>query len=272
MQKKPTFAVKFLLFSLFFLGIGLTIFIILDAEVLHYWARPPGSQPVVKPEPAKESNGSKEIDQLRMSITLVESRNCDDPTKGSTGTGFVVMAEGNTRYIATNAHVVQNSANCDGLSIFDSSGDRHRAELAGISISKGLSNDLAVIKVENIDTDKLPPLELLNSENYKNGHDGEQIITVGYPVPGLASTYDKASVSGPGLISQFDDTKGYFIASSLSLNKGNSGGPVFLVKGYKVLGIAVAKVNKDVAENVAMVIPINRFKDFCKDKTGKALK
>jgi S1-C subfamily serine protease len=267
MQKKPTFAVKFLLFIMFFLGIALTIFVVLDAEIFHVWTKPPGyvkkkiADIEIKPE-------GPEIDRLRQSIVLIESRNCDDPTQGGTGTGFVVKVDGNTRYIATNAHVIRNSVDCEGLSVIDHTGDRHRAEMVGISQTEGLSNDLAVIKVENIEEGRLVPLELLNSEEYKTGHDGEQIITIGYPVVGLASTYDKASVSGPGLISQFDTTQGYFITSSLSINAGNSGGPVFIGKNYKVLGIVVAKAKPELAENVAMVIPIDRFKDFFKEKTG----
>jgi S1-C subfamily serine protease len=141
--------------------------------------------------------------------------------------------------------------------------------MMAISLTEGLHNDLAILKIENIDEGELPPLQLLNTS--ETGHDGAPIITIGYPVVGLASTYDKASVSSEGRIAQYDAGKNYFITSGLSINKGNSGGPVFILDGYKVLGIAVARARADVAENVAMVIPINRLKAFFKDKTGRNL-
>ncbi len=277
-QNKPTFRVKFLLFILFFMGIALTAFVIMDAEFFHILAKPPKS---ISPEKTgektqktvKKTGASQEvsstIDRLRQSILLIESRDCDNSTKGGTGTGFVVQADGGIRYIATNAHVIRNSVNCEGLSVFDYTGNRRQAKMVGIALSKDLHNDLAILKIENIDEGKLPPLELLNSSETE--HDGASIITIGYPVLGLASTYDKASVSSEGRIAQYDSSKNYFITSGLSINKGNSGGPVFILDSYKVLGIAVAKARAQVAENVAMVIPINRFKDFFKEKTGRNL-
>lgn len=273
MQKQPTLAVKFLLFTLFFLGFALTVFVVLNAEVFHIWTKPPGAADKVEESNEKEAETSEgpDIDRLRKSIVLIEGRDCSDPTRGSTGTGFVVQVQGTTRYIATNAHVIKSSVDCEGISIIDHTGDRHRAEMVGMSLAEGLQNDLAVLKVENIPDADLPPLELLNSDEYKSGHDGEQIITIGYPVVGLASSYDKASVAGPGLISAFDAAKGYFI-TSIGINRGNSGGPVFAVKEHKVLGLAVAKADPNVAENVAMVIPINNLKDFYTDKTGNTLK
>ena len=143
--------------------------------------------------------------------------------------------------------------------------------MVGISLVGGFHNDMTILKLDNIPENDLPPLALLDSSKYEAGHDGEKIVTIGYPVIGTASTQDKASVSSEGQISQYDTTKNCFIASGLSLNPGNSGGPVFLVENHKVLGIAVAKANIQVAENVGIFIPINRFKNFFKDKTGKEL-
>jgi len=188
-----------------------------------------------------------------------------------TGTGFVVQTDGGTRYVATNAHVVRGSSNCDAVTVVDHSGNRHKAQVAAISLAQGFQNDLAILKLDNIGNNKLPALELLNSDQYKADHDGEKVNTIGYPVPGLASSYDKASVSGEGSIAQFEQNKNYFITNGMGTNPGNSGGPVFLVSNHKVLGICVAKANVQVAENTGMFIPINGFKDFFKEKTGRVL-
>lgn len=284
-RAKPTFGVKFLLFILFFMGMAITAFVILDAEIFHKWATPPGGvhQEVEATVPSDGDNrpdtgqsGTQpgavgNMDRLRQSIVLVESRDCSNRGSGGTGTGFIVQVDGTARYIATNAHVVRRSANCDAVTVVDHSGKRHRAQITGISVARDFQNDMAILKLEHIDSNALPALQLLNSQQYKTGHDGEKVITIGYPVPGLASSYDKASVSGEGSIAQFDRNKNYFITNGMGTNPGNSGGPVFLTNKYRVLGICVAKANVQVAENTGMFIPINRFKDFFNEKTGRSL-
>ncbi|HLP62782.1 MAG TPA: trypsin-like peptidase domain-containing protein [Candidatus Deferrimicrobium sp.] len=270
----PTFGVKFLLFVLFFLGVLLMVFVVLDAEIFHVWIKSPQEKTAVGSPIEKTGQTqplSTGVDKTRESIVLIESRDCIDSTKGAIGTGFIVQKEGNRRYVATNAHVIRNSLDCDGCNIIDFTGKRHKAEMVGISLLDGYQNDVALLKVDNINDNTMPPLALLNSSQYKTGHDGDKVITIGYPVPGLASSYDKASVSSEGRISQFDQTNGYFIASGLSLNQGNSGGPIFIADTNNVLGIAVAKADVQVAENVAMFIPIDRFKEFFKEKTGRSL-
>jgi S1-C subfamily serine protease len=273
---KPTFGVKLLLFLLFFLGILITAWIILDAEVFRTFITPPKKSETVEninhtaPKSNDTPKSSSKVDQLRQSIVLVVSQDCDTRELGY-GTGFVVKAERNERYVATNAHVVRDGLKCNGIMIIDYKGRKHRTEMVGISMTNDFRNDMTVLKLENITDNDLPPLVCLNSSEYQSGHDGEKIVTIGYPVLGTASTPDKASISSEGQISQYDTTNNHFIASGLSLNPGNSGGPVFLVENYKVLGIAVAKADILVAENVGMFIPINRFKNFFREKTGKEL-
>lgn len=273
---KPTSGIKFLLFLIFLLGILITVFVIVDGEYTHWWIHPPREvtpEAVVsqRVEGKTSTPAPSTFDRLRQSIVLIESRDCTNPNTGGTGTGFVVQQDGLARYIATNAHVIRRSADCGNISVVDHTGKRHRAHMVGISLQNDLGNDLSVLRLDGIDTNALPPLELSSSPNYKTENDGKKIITIGYPVVGLASTYDKASISGEGRISQFDTSQNYYITSGLVTNPGNSGGPVFLVETNKVMGIVVAKANVQVAENVAMIIPIERFKEFFKEKTGRTL-
>lgn len=275
--KRPTFGVKFLLFILFFLGILLNVGVIVDAELFHILI-PPLKIPVTVEKNNQTSSTSdntpkpsSKVDRLRQSIVLVVRQDCDDENNLGYGTGFVVKAEGKVRYIATNAHVVRGGVRCSGILIIDFKGREHRTGMVGISQANYFRNDMAILKMENISDSDLPPLTLLSSSEYESGHDGEKIVTIGYPVLGTASTPGKASVSSEGQISQYDTGKNCFIASGLSLNPGNSGGPVFLVENHKVLGIAVARADIQEVENVGIFIPINRFKKFFKDETGKEI-
>lgn len=275
-QAKPSFGIKFLLFMFFLMGLLITAFVIVDGEYTHWWIHPPQSNThPTEPQPTQEVKSSpantSTFDRLRQSIVLVESRDCAYENSGGTGTGFVVQQDGQTRYLATNAHVIKRSADCDRITVVDHTGKRHHAQVAGISREEDIGNDLAVLKLDNIESNALPPLALLNSTQYKTDQDGKKVITIGYPVPGLASTYDKASISGEGRISQYENTKNYYITSGLATNPGNSGGPVFNVETNKVVGIVVAKARAQDAENVGMIIPIARFKEFFKEKTGRTL-
>ncbi len=280
-DKQPTFGVKFLLFLFFFLGIALTVLVIVDAEYTHVLAKPPSDRSSGNgaendtTEPVKKvivsGTLSQKVEQARKSVVLVISMDCTSKKPAGSGTGFVVKKDGETRYIATNEHVIRDSVNCNGFITLDYKGRKHKTQMVGISLNSGMQNDMAILKIENIKDDDLPALPLVNSSEFQSGHDGKIVVTVGYPVVGTASTINKASVSSDGTISQFDTSKNCFIAAGLSLNPGNSGGPVFLKETFQVLGIAVAKAKLDVAENIGMFIPINRFKNLFREKTGMEL-
>ena len=103
----------------------------------------------------------------------------------------------------------------------------------------------------------------------------EVTMTIGFPA--FASTPGKASTSSTGNISNFDTTKNLFITSGMNLNSGNSGGPVFLCKKYKVVGVAVAvavlrgQITPDTApiEGISYFIPINKSKNFAFEKLNR---
>jgi S1-C subfamily serine protease len=257
---QSTTGIKSLLFLFFSIGILVNLFIIIDGGFTNQVLRPRGTGGSTEDQPL--------VDQLRKSIVLIITEDCAQRNNRYNGTGFVINESGQSRYIATNAHVVNPGATCDGVTVCDYRGKTHQAFVEGVSVSGDLSGDLAILKIDMIEDNELPPLELLDSKTYETGHDGEKIVTIGYPVLGTASTVEKASISSEGQIYQFDQNKKCFITSGLSLNPGNSGGPIFLADSQSVLGLAVAKTDVQVAENIGIVIPINQLKDFFKAKTG----
>jgi S1-C subfamily serine protease len=58
----------------------------------------------------------------------------------------------------------------------------------------------------------------------------------------------------------------------MTLNPGNSGGPIFLRSSWKVLGIARAKLSASVGEGIGFVAPMRTFESFFRQNTGEELR
>jgi S1-C subfamily serine protease len=156
---------------------------------------------------------------------------------GSTGTGFLVSADG---LVATSNHVIE-----DGHSIqFSFKGQRYDAR----KVAQDEANDLAILKVEG----EFPFLEIRGSEDASIG---EEIFTVGFPNPAVQGFEPKMTT---GVISSLsgiqDDPTCYQI--SVPVQPGNSGGPLLTQQG-DVIGIIKAKLNPRVGLATANALPEN---------------
>ena len=136
----------------------------------------------------------------------------------SLGSGFVISNDG---YIVTNNHVVENASDiqvtfADGL------------KLEGELIAYDTETDLALLKVETIE--HLSYLEFGDSDTAKVGN---WVMAIGNPL-GFGGTVTAGIVSARGrmLGGTYDD----FIQTDASINRGNSGGPLFDLDG-KVIGV-----------------------------------
>jgi serine protease Do len=139
------------------------------------------------------------------------------PTHGL-GSGFIVRADG---IILTNAHVV-----ADATDVIVKLTDKREFKAKVIGIDK--MSDVAVIK---IDANNLPVVKLDRADDVKVG---EWVLAIGSPY-GFDNTVTSGIVSAkartlPG------DTYTPFIQTDVAVNPGNSGGPLFNMKG-EVIGI-----------------------------------
>ena len=138
------------------------------------------------------------------------------------GSGFLVSPEG---YVVTNQHVVNNASEIV-VTLHD--GKKLPAELVGIDEK----TDLAVVKVHS---DKaLPYASFGDSEATRVG---DWVVAIGNPF-GLGGSATAGIVSARGRDIQagpFDD----FFQIDAPINQGNSGGPLFNLKG-QVIGINTA--------------------------------
>lgn len=162
------------------------------------------------------------------------------------GSGFVIDAAG---HIVTNHHVI---ANATRINVIFSDGRRMSAKIVG----KDRRADLAVLKV----TSKTP-LKHLRWGDSDKVRVGQDVIAIGNPF-GLSSTVTKGIISArsrflPNMgrisASGFVD----FLQTDAAINKGNSGGPLFNLKG-EVIGINTAIYSR-VGTNVgiAFAVPSN---------------
>ena len=140
----------------------------------------------------------------------------------SLGSGFVIDPKG---YIVTNNHVIQDA---DEITVAFHDKTRLKAKVVG----RDAKTDLAVLKVEP--DHKLIYVSFGNSDAARVG---DWIVAIGNPF-GLGGTVTAGILSARGRninAGPYDD----FLQTDASINRGNSGGPMFNLDG-KVIGINTA--------------------------------
>ncbi|MEK6639956.1 MAG: trypsin-like peptidase domain-containing protein [Nitrospirota bacterium] len=152
---------------------------------------------------------------LRGGVVKIMSTNRDG--MHSTGTGFVVKAEGSSVYIVTAAHVVANDPN-PRVEFFT----RRNTPVTAEMLKKDLRYDLALLKAES----PQPPM-VLGLEASAMPKVGDEVTTIGSPRTGGAWLLGHADLAGR------DGAD--LILSGGAIDEGSSGGPV--IKDGKVIGV-----------------------------------
>lgn len=163
----------------------------------------------------------KKVDELKG--TLKYKQNIQkNPSPDYRATGFLIDGKG---YIVTNAHVVNRLKT---IYVENNKGETFSAQ----SIYTDNSTDLAILKIN--DNEYKTVYNLPYSINKNNSNLGEQIFTLGFPRNEI--------VYGEGYVSAKSGNEGDSTAYqvSVSVNPGNSGGPV-LNKNGQVIGIITSK-------------------------------
>ena len=140
------------------------------------------------------------------------------PVRHGQGSGFVISADG---LILTNAHVVGEDSE-----ITVKLTDRREFSADVVGIDK--ISDIAVLR---IDAQDLPAVKIGDPDELKVG---EWVIAIGSPF-GFENTVTSGIVSGKSR-SLPDGRYVPFIQTDVAVNPGNSGGPLFNMKG-EVVGI-----------------------------------
>ncbi|MBW3095881.1 DegQ family serine endoprotease [Pseudohoeflea sp. DP4N28-3] len=143
----------------------------------------------------------------------------------SLGSGFVIDPDG---YIVTNNHVIEDA---DDIEINFADGSKLKAELVGADGK----TDLALLKV-----DPPQPLTAVPFGDSESMRIGDWVMAIGNPF-GLGGSVSVGIISARGRDIQagpYDN----FIQTDAAINRGNSGGPLFNMKG-EVIGINTAIIS-----------------------------
>ena len=140
------------------------------------------------------------------------------PESRSLGSGFIISADG---YVITNAHVIEGA---DEINVKLTDKREFKAKVLGVD----RQTDVAVIKIDATD---LPTVVMGNSADTKVG---EWVLAIGSPF-GFENSVTAGIVSAKARALP-DESLVPFIQTDVAVNPGNSGGPLFNMKG-EVIGI-----------------------------------
>lgn len=142
----------------------------------------------------------------------------------SLGSGFVIDRSG---IVITNNHVVEGA---DEITV----AFPNRSEYSATVVGRDALSDIAVLKIDHENGDDFPAVEWGDDESSRIG---DWVIAIGNPF-GQAGTVTAGIISARNRsIGNGNDVE--FIQTDASINRGNSGGPLFNMKG-EVVGVNTA--------------------------------
>lgn len=144
----------------------------------------------------------------------------------SLGSGFIISADG---YVVTNNHVVApqgRNGEVESITVTMPDGTEYPARLVG----RDAASDLAVLKMER---DR--PFPFVKFGDSSNARVGDWIIAIGNPF-GLGGTVTSGIISAVYRNTGSGTAYDRYIQTDASINRGNSGGPMFDMRG-QVIGI-----------------------------------
>ena len=170
-----------------------------------------------------------------------------------TGSGFFLSEDG---YVVTNYHVV---AEASSISVVTQDAEPHEASLVG----RDATADMALLKVEG---DHFQPVPLGSSSELAIG---DMVVAIGNPLSALEATQTVGYISGKNREVSTDSNVVNMLQTDAAINSGNSGGPLFNMRG-EVVGITTAKYSGTSAsgasiEGLSFAIPIDDLKKSMED-------
>ncbi len=143
----------------------------------------------------------------------------------SLGSGFIISADG---FVVTNNHVVapNDRATLEEITVTMPDGTEYEAELVGADPA----SDLAVLKIKSN-----RPFPFVTFGDSSKSRVGEWVVAIGNPF-GLGGTVTSGIISAVYRNTGQGGAYDRYIQTDASINRGNSGGPLFDMRG-NVIGI-----------------------------------
>ncbi len=188
-------------------------------------------------------------------------------TEQAAGTGVILTSSG---YILTNRHVVPDGTSNVSVTLSNGTVLNDVSVVGRTNATDSL--DIAVLKINNSNGQKLVPATLGDSNNVQVG---DSVVAIGNALGQFQNTVTSGIISGYGRTIQASDSNGSssenldgLFQTDAAINEGNSGGPLVNFSG-QVIGINVATASS--AQNIGFSIPINDVAGIVKnvESTGK---
>jgi S1-C subfamily serine protease len=202
------------------------------------------SRETFKPLPeiriAKSKQVCSNVDEARESTVTVT-------TPLGHGSGFAINQEG---YIITNYHVIAgpDTTHNSSLKVIDFNGEEFAAKL----IQADPEHDLALLK---IDKTFLKAFQLPDSVHFDLG---DNVYIIGSP-----RSIELGQSLASGIISSEQVISGKeLIQLNISINGGNSGGPVFAASSFELVGVANSKLSGRDVTGVGFCVPAHKITQY----------
>jgi serine protease Do len=172
------------------------------------------------------------------------------PPKQGQGSGFIISSDG---YVLTNTHVVDDA---DEVVVKLNDKREFRAKVVGTDDR----TDIALIK---IDADRLPRVAIGNPDRLRVG---EWVLAIGAPF-GFENSVTAGIVSAKGRALPQENYVP-FIQTDVAVNPGNSGGPLFNMRG-EVVGVNSQIISRSGGYmGLSFAIPIDVAMDVAEQLKG----
>ena len=210
------------------------------------------------PVPAGAQTVRQVFEKVSPSVVVIRARGRDVTASGQTrfaetGSGVLISADGK---VMTAAHVVHAM---DEISVEFLGGDTVAARV----VSSEPAADLSLLQL-----DRVPPgAKVATMADSSTMHVGDQVIVVGAPY-GLSHSLSVGYISArwpPNTVYKTMPLAEFF-QTDATINTGNSGGPMFNMKG-EVIGIVSHNISKGGgSEGLGFVVTLNTAKQLLLEK------
>ena len=236
--------------------------------------RMPQGHPRVRPPQQDEDNGGDEDDSqdpMERFFRYFGQPMPNEQERRGLGSGFLI-GDG---LVLTNNHVVEIQDESrpgryrpmDEIKVItDETAPGGAREFAAKVIGNDPKSDIAILKIEGKDVDKLKYATLGDSDSIEVG---DYVLAIGEPF-GLQATVTSGIISAKER-TQFGGPYSDYLQTDASINPGNSGGPLFNMKG-EVVGVNAAIISG--ANTIGFAIPVNVVKQILPQlkQTGKVVR
>ena len=235
---------------------------------------PQGHPRLRTPQPDEDGNGGDDEepqDPMERFFRYFGQPSPNDQERRGLGSGFLI-GDG---MVLTNNHVVEIQDESrpgkfrpmDEIKVItDETAPGGAREFAAKVIGNDPKSDIAILKIDGKDVDKLKFATLGDSDAVEVG---DYVLAIGEPF-GLQATVTSGIISAKER-TQFGGPYSDYLQTDASINPGNSGGPLFNMKG-EVVGVNAAIISG--ANTIGFAIPINVIKQILPQlkQTGRVVR